>query len=354
MSTFELQEAAMNYITVSGTNEAITIEIDVSEPLQSHPNGTGCMWYKRPDGETYLLGDAVFDTSVMSVALTDVEVERAGIAEVEAWWQDGTYLWKSPVYKLGIHQSFTTPTFLKQVNEEAQTTLEDIQDALAETIEARDVVVEAEANVESLASDVTDAHTEVMAAQVEMEEIQQIAQTAQTSAYNSSVTAQADKESAQAAAQSAASSLASIQTLTTNAQTAASAAQTYAEQTASKLNTVRAYDDTYLEYVAQAQAARDAAQAAQTVAVNARNGATSAMNTASESADKAQEAAEDILGMDVVATTLEPNENATVSYSNGTMTFGIPKGYTPVKGTDYWTAADRQAIIAEVLAAING
>ena len=28
-------------------------------------------------------------------------------------------------------------------------------------------------------------------------------------------------------------------------------------------------------------------------------------------------------------------------------------GYTPVKGTDYWTAADQTAIVADVLAAVD-
>lgn len=30
----------------------------------------------------------------------------------------------------------------------------------------------------------------------------------------------------------------------------------------------------------------------------------------------------------------------------------IPKGYTPVKGTDYWTATDKQGIVNDVLAAL--
>ena len=226
MSRISLQKVNINYIAVSGSNEAIEIEIDVSEPIQLHPDGVGYMWFKRPDGETYLLSNAAFDTSVMYVALTDVELENAGIAEVEAWWQDETYLWKSPVYKLGIHQSFTTPSFLKEVEEEAKTTLEEIREALTESIEAKDIVLDANANVTELEANVTAAHEEIMEAKTRMEEVQQIAEAAQTAALNSSITAQADKESAQAAATSAATALTNIRTLTTTATAAASAAQT--------------------------------------------------------------------------------------------------------------------------------
>lgn len=288
MSRISLQRATINYIAVSGSNEAIEIEIDVSEPILLHPDGTGYMWFKRPDGETYMLGDAAFDTSVMYVPLTDVELENAGIAEVEAWWQDESYLWKSPVYKLGIHQSFTTPSFLKEVEEEAKTTLEEIRDALTESVEAKDIVLDAQANVTTLESNVATAHEEIMEAKARMEEVQQIAEAAQTAALNSSITAQSDKESAQAAATSAATALASIQALMPNATAAASAAQSYAESAAAQTQVIGRYDATYLEYVQQAQAYRDGAQAAQIVAVDARNDATSAMNTASEAADKAQ------------------------------------------------------------------
>lgn len=290
MSSISLAKGIMNYITPSGTNEAVTIEIDVSEQLLTHPDGTGYIWYKRPDGATYMLGDAALDGSVMSVALTDVEVENAGIAEVEAWWQDEAYLWKSPVYKLGIHQSFTTPSFLKEVNEEAETTLDEIRGALTDTIDARDLVLESKTTVETLGAEVTTAHGEIMEAKTFMEGVQAIAEAAQTAALNSSITAQTDKESAQAAAASAATALESIRTLMTNAQAAASAAQSYAASAASQANTVGRYDETYLTYVSQAQAYRDGAQQAQIVAVQARSDATSAMNTASEAATKAETA----------------------------------------------------------------
>jgi len=352
-----LQKAAINYITPSGTNEEAVIEIDVSVPVLAHPEGTGCIWFKRPDGQTYLMKNTEFDTNVLFVPLTDVEVENAGIAEVEAWWQDGTYLWKSPVYKLGIHQSFTTPKFLKEVNEEAKTTLEEIREALTETTEARDLVLDAQMNVETLESNVSTAHDEIMEAKTRMEEVQQIAETAQTSAYNSSITAQADKESAQAAAQSAATALADIQTLVRTATASANAAQSYANSAASQANTVGRYDATYLQYVSQAQQYRDEAREAMTVAVNARNDATSAMNTASEAATKAQDAAEDILGMDVTIETLSAGSDATATYSKGVMALGIPRGAdgkTPVRGRDYWTEADKAAIVSEVLAAIRG
>lgn len=58
-------------------------------------------------------------------------------------------------------------------------------------------------------------------------------------------------------------------------------------------------------------------------------------------------------------TTLEPGEDATASIggtvAEPVLSFGIPKGAdgtTPVKGTDYWTAADKTEIVQDVLTAL--
>lgn len=344
MNRIALQRTVVNYITPSGTNEEAIIEIDVSVPYQAHPDGTGCIWFKRPDGQTYLLKTAQFDTSVMYAPLTDVEVENAGIAEVEAWWQDGTYLWKSPVYKLGIHQSFTTPTFLKEVNEEAKTTLEEIREALTETTDARDTVVDAHAEVVSLSSEVSTSHEEIMEAKTYMEEVQQIAEDAKTSAYNSSITAQADKESAQAAARDAATALENIKPLVTTATASANAAQTYAQNAATQASNVGRYDATYLQYVSQAQQYRDEAREAQIVAVNARNDATSAMNTASDALDKVQDAATEILAMDnfISISSTEPDSDRAVMWVNKSdgQTIMIPQIYDAgVSDVDTWSSS---------------
>lgn len=132
--------------------------------------------------------------------------------------------------------------------------------------------------------------------------------------------------------------------------------------------------------------------------------------TAQGKAEDAQAAAEtardQITGMSAEATTLDPGESATASYSDGVLTLGIPRGadgedgqdgadgyspaasvsksgttatititdkdgtttasisdgadgqdgqdgHTPVRGTDYWTAADQAAVEADVEAAIG-
>ncbi|WP_322353990.1 hypothetical protein [Paratractidigestivibacter sp.] len=58
-------------------------------------------------------------------------------------------------------------------------------------------------------------------------------------------------------------------------------------------------------------------------------------------------------------TTLEPGQDATVSVrgtvAEPVLDFGIPRGAdgtTPVKGTDYWTAADKASIVQDVLTAL--
>lgn len=61
------------------------------------------------------------------------------------------------------------------------------------------------------------------------------------------------------------------------------------------------------------------------------------------------------------ATTLAAGSEATAAVEGNVLKIGVPKGaagakgdkgYTPVKGTDYWTAADKQEMVNEVLAAL--
>lgn len=50
--------------------------------------------------------------------------------------------------------------------------------------------------------------------------------------------------------------------------------------------------------------------------------------------------------------TLDPGANASVSITGSTaapvLRFGIPRGYTPIKGTDYFTEEDQQALVADL------
>lgn len=105
----------------------------------------------------------------------------------------------------------------------------------------------------------------------------------------------------------------------------------------------------------------------------------------------AEDARDEIRSMRAEAVTLSPGSDATASYSDGLLSLGIPRGdkgetgatgatgpkgdtgeqgpkgdkgdkgdtgadgangKTPVKGTDYWTAADKSAMVSDVLAAL--
>lgn len=64
------------------------------------------------------------------------------------------------------------------------------------------------------------------------------------------------------------------------------------------------------------------------------------------------------------ATTLAAGSDATASIENNVLKLGIPAGaqgipgvpgepgYTPIKGTDYWTEADKTEMVNAVLAAL--
>lgn len=167
--------------------------------------------------------------------------------------------------------------------------------------------------------------------------------------------------------------------------------------------------------VSAATAAGSAGDAAGSAAAAGRSagsaaGSASAAETAQIKAEAAQAAAENardqITGMTAEATTLDPGESATASYSDGVLSLGIPRGadgqdgedgadgyspsaavsksgstatititdktgtttaeisdgqdgqdgadgYTPQRGTDYWTAEDQAVIISAVEDAVE-
>ena len=53
------------------------------------------------------------------------------------------------------------------------------------------------------------------------------------------------------------------------------------------------------------------------------------------------------------AVTLEAGEEATAEVVDGALTIGVPAGYTPVRGTDYWTEEDVAEIEAYVVAYVE-
>ena len=156
-----------------------------------------------------------------------------------------------------------------------------------------DVAQDAEASAQAAAQSATTA--------------EQKATQAAGSATNAAGSATSASESAQAAAGSSNSASLYAQNASAsaiNAAGSASSASTYAGNAS-----------------ASAQAAEGFADAAQEFSTQAAG-----------SADDAEAAKDLVLGMNAVANTLPAGSQATASYSNGTLTLGIPKGDTGEKG----------------------
>ena len=76
--------------------------------------------------------------------------------------------------------------------------------------------------------------------------------------------------------------------------------------------------------------------------------ASASAESASEDAGRAESAKDAVLGMRAEATTLEPNESATASYSDGVLTLGIPKGDKGQQGIQGETGATPNLTIGTV------
>lgn len=64
---------------------------------------------------------------------------------------------------------------------------------------------------------------------------------------------------------------------------------------------------------------------------------------------------EDGVSPTVTVTAISGGHRVTITDVNGTKTFDVmdgADGYTPVRGTDYWTSSDKQEIVSDVLAAL--
>lgn len=82
----------------------------------------------------------------------------------------------------------------------------------------------------------------------------------------------------------------------------------------------------------KAEDAQEAAETAQRKAEDAQGASERAKQSAEQSAEEARQKAESITGLVAEATTLPEGSSATASYSNGTLTLGIPKGDTGERG----------------------
>ena len=82
----------------------------------------------------------------------------------------------------------------------------------------------------------------------------------------------------------------------------------------------------------KAEDAQEAAETAQIKAEDAQGASERAKQSAEQSAEEARQKADSITGLVAEATTLPEGSSATASYSNGTLTLGIPKGDTGEQG----------------------
>lgn len=157
--------------------------------------------------------------------------------------------------------------------------------------------------------------------------------------------------SANGASDTALQSAELAQTLANNAQASASAsAQSASQASASEQGCARAVLDA-ASAAAIARARADEANGyTQTASTKASEASTKA-SEASASADLASRKASEITGLTAQANTLPSGSSATASYSNGTLTLGIPRG---ADGDDYvLTAQDKQDIAELVDVPVN-
>jgi hypothetical protein len=310
METIRLELLDKNqvvYVPVNGESEVTEIVIDMSRAYADYPLGKGEIWFRRPDGELYLK-ETEQNGGVLTAVLTDIDTEISGIANVEAWWVDGSHLKKSPVYRLGIHQSLTAPDAIRAAEEQAlsllarcQELLAAMTDTMSATYEARDMALAARdeamesaenaaASEESAGSLLETATGYVDAAVAAADAHAQAASASEAAALNSAAIAQKERKDAQTAAQNAAADKTSIGDALENTAASARAAEQYAQMAMSEHNGADAAYQAALGQQELAQEARRDAQKAQTAAETAKDGAVSAMNTAAENSQQAEQA----------------------------------------------------------------
>ena len=304
MQTMELVENIVNYVPISTENETTEIVIDMSEAKYKFPDGTGEIWWHRADGEVYLLESVTEENGLLKATLTDVDLEPSGLAEVEGWWLDGTRLKKSPTYKIGIHQSFTTAAAIKAAKDRELDLLAQVEELKQAYEETYDAINQARASAQAAQAAAEQAEDGAVAAQEAAEaaaeqagtykddaaESASQAQTYATQALGHATVAQTERNDAQRAAEEAAQSAEDLQAAVDAAHASIAAAQSYADLSLQHAQTSGSYADQYLEELQMARDARREAQVAAGLAVDAKNAANGYMNTASGAATAAQTA----------------------------------------------------------------
>lgn len=155
-----------------------------------------------------------------------------------------------------------------------------------------------------------------------------VAQDAETSAQAAAQSATTAEQKATQAAGSAMTAAESATSASESAQAAAGSSNSaglYAQNASASATNAAGSASSASTYAGNASTS---AQAAESSANDAQASATQAAG----SADDAEVAKDTILGMNAVAETLPAGSQATASYSNGTLTLGIPKGDTGEKG----------------------
>ena len=147
-------------------------------------------------------------------------------------------------------------------------------------------------------------------------------------AHDAEVSAQAAAQSATTAEQKANQAAGSATSASESAQAAAgssNSANLYAQNASASATQAAGSASSASTHAGNASASAQAAE-------GSANDAQASATQAAGSADDAEAAKDLILGMNAVAETLPAGSQATASYSNGTLTLGIPKGDTGEKG----------------------
>lgn len=223
----------------------------------------------------------------------------------------------------------------------AETAAEEAQQAKTAAESAKD---QANTSAESAAASSTAVADAVKAAQKAADDAAQAARDAKAAA-DSVQDVSADAEAAKAAAQAATQAMLAAENARLAAETAAGTAATDA---------ANAVNSQLAQHVADAQAAQKAAEQARDEAQAIAAGDFMERTTYDPQGKKTDifeyvdEKLKDV-DFDVTAdeVTFADGETFQQKYDSGQLT-----GPKPAKGTDYWTAADQQSIVADVLAAL--
>ena len=335
-----------NQIDIGFTGEKSfrKVEIDMTAWMEIMPEGVPSIVHIRPGegtADAYIVNTTFADNVLTwEVAAGDLgEIEGTGIAQI---WLEAES--NDSVVKRG--KSILVTTLIHAALNDASETVPEAQGAWLEAMTALKVAtVNAKEAAETAQENAEIAEDYAVDAAYDAQEYRDSARAADTSArhyanlanlwanYDTEHSTPSSSNNAQAYAESANASQQNAYQFSQNAL----AAKTAAETAQGKAEAAQGKAETAQEKAEFAQGKAESAwRAASSSATDAYSYASSAQRysgqAASSAADAysaktdAEDAKDEILGMTATATGLPAGSAPTVSYSNGVMAFGIPKG----------------------------